>query len=299
MKKLNPSHFIYGELGVTNADFFNVDLSNDNCRFLNPYEIERLNLAVAKRATAVAIDFFETIRWEITSGRLLQAHNLFCGYLTEPKETCLGYSQYGVAGRGIGELAEYILGEICKDDAFLCKTMRRIEDIKLFIPQISNDRVSDLYTNVIRKVLIDYTREQCELHNIPLREKVTAMYWDDVSHSWVKTVEKQYICPVDNQPKLLIPKAFIKRDTYNLGKMNRRVIIPDYMEKELRMPESSIVYQTKAGDKKVSKKDMRAEIKRRGIILDKSHAVEFAKEHPDCVDALRKSMDEWAQKKKK
>ena len=38
--------------------------------------------------------------------------------------------------------------------------------------------------------------------------------------------------------------------------MNRRVIIPDYMEKELRLPESSIVHQTKAGDRKVSKKDM-------------------------------------------
>ncbi len=299
MRKLNPSHFIYDELGVLSADFFNVDLTNDNCRFLNPYEIERVNSYVAKRATEVAIDFFETIRQAITSGELGRAHNLFCGYLTEPKETCLGYSEYGVAGRGIGELAEYILGEICKDDAFLCKSMRRIEDIKLFIPQISNDRVSDLYTNVIRKVLIDYTREQCELYNLPMQERVTAMYWDDVSHSWVKTVEKQYICPVDNRPKLLIPKTFIKRDTYNLGKMNRRVIIPDYMEKELRMPESSIVHQTKAGDRKVSKKDMRAEIKRRGIILDKSHAVEFAKEHPDCVDALRKSMDEWAKKKKK
>lgn len=299
MRKLNPSHFIYDELGVTYADFFNVDLTNDNCRFLNPYEIERVNSYVAKRATAVAIDFFETIRKAIISGELRRAHNLFCGYLTEPKETCLGYSLYGVAGRGIGELAEYILGEICEDNAFLCKTMRRIEDIKLFIPQISNDRVSDLYTNVIRKVLIDYTCEQCELYKIPMKEKVSAMYWDDTSHSWVKTIEKQYICPVDNQPKLLIPKSFIKRDTYNLEKMNRRVIIPDYMDKELRLPESSIVHQTKAGDRKVSKKDMRAEIKRRGIVLDKSHAVEFAKEHPDCVDILRKSMDEWAQKKKK
>ena len=106
MRKLNPSHFIYDELGVLSADFFNVDLTNDNCRFLNPYEIERVNSYVAKRATEVAINFFETIRQAITSGELGRAHNLFCGYLTEPKETCLGYSEYGVAGRGIGEFAE-------------------------------------------------------------------------------------------------------------------------------------------------------------------------------------------------
>ena len=90
---------------------------------------------------------------------------LFCNYISEPKETCLGYSKYGIDGRGIKDLAHYILDTIYEDNAILCKAIRRIEDIKLFIPNISDDRVSDLYTNVIRKVLIDYTQEQCLLHN--------------------------------------------------------------------------------------------------------------------------------------
>lgn len=88
--------------------------------------------------------------------------------MTEPRETCLGYATNGVYGKGINELAQYIINQIYYEDNHLINEIKRIEDIKLYIDNVADDRVSDIYTNVIRGVLLRYTEEQCDLHGIPL-----------------------------------------------------------------------------------------------------------------------------------
>lgn len=297
-KELNPPNFAYDVFNVHNADFYNVDFANDNRAFLNPYAIELLDNPVAKKATRVAVDFFNTIRELILSGNKKKASALFCNYISEPKETCLGYSKYGIDGRGIKDLAHYILDTIYEDDAILCKAIRRIEDIKLFIPNISDDRVSDLYTNVIRKVLIDYTQEQCLLHNQKMSIKKSEHYWDVDSISW-KRVETEFLLGKDGKPRLLVPKCFINGTRYNYSKFNRYLIIPDFIDKELKKEDSSLVTTTKDGARKVSKKDMYAEINRRNISLNKDYAREFAKLNPDCVDIFRYRLEETRQKRRK
>lgn len=242
--------------------------------------------------------FFNTIRELILSGNKKQASALFCNYISEPKETCLGYSKYGISGRGIKDLAHYILNTIYEDDAILCKAIRRIEDIKLFIPNISDDRVSDLYTNVIRKVLIDYTQEQCLLYNQKMSIKKSEHYWDIDSKSW-KRIETEFLLSMDGKPRLLVPKCFINGERYNISKFNRYLIIPDFIDKELKKEESSLVTITKDGARKISKKDMYAEINRKNISLNKDYARDFAKLNLDCVDIFRYRLEETRQKRKK
>lgn len=297
VNKRNPPIFAYDVFGVKKADFYNVDFENDNQVFLNPYAIELLDHPVAKEATRVAINFFETIRSLILAGEKNKARNLFCNYISEPKETCLGYSQKGISGRGIKDLANYILDTIYEDDAVLCKAIRRIEDIKLFIPNVSDDRVSDIYTNVVRKVLINYTYEQCKKYNQHTELRKSQHYWDADTKSWKSTKEELFIGK-NNLPRLLVPKCFVKGIVYNTSKFNRYIIIPDFIEKELLKNSSALIKTNKDGSRKISKKDMYAELKRRDIFLNKDYVREFAKTNLECVDIFRYRLEETRQKRR-
>lgn len=293
-----PSRFVYDEFNIKNADFYNIDLTRDNKAFLNPYEIEFLDHPIAKKATAVAIDFFETVRQHLLNNDFETAQKLFCQYLSEPRETCLGLSSSGVCGKGIRDMASYVLKEIYDNDT-LKHTIRRIEDIKLFVPNISNDRVSDIYTNVIRKVLLDYTKEQCRLYRQTLIIKETAMYWNDETHKWEKQKEFEQFYWSDGFPKLLVPKCFITRDTYNNMRFNRYELIPEFISQELQKNDSAIVKELKDGTKKVTKKDMLAELSRRQIHLDKYAAREYAAMHPDCLAHFRHVLLEQRNRRKR
>ena len=293
-----PSRFVYDEFNIQNADFYNIDLTRDNKAFLNPYEIEFLDHPIAKKATAVAIDFFETVRQHLLNNDFETAQKLFCQYLSEPRETCLGLSSSGVCGKGIRDMASYVLKEIYDNDT-LKHTIRRIEDIKLFVPNISNDRVSDIYTNVIRKVLLEYTKEQCRLYGQTLITKETAMYWNNETHNWEKQKEFEQFFWSDGLPKLLVPKCFITRDTYNNLRFNRYELIPEFISQELQKNDSAIVKELKDGTKKVTKKDMMAELSRRQIPLDKYAARKYAASHPDCLTHFRNALLEQRNRRKR
>ena len=46
--------------------------------------------------------------------------------------------------------------------------LNQIQDIKIFVQGIDRDRISDMVSNIIKKELIEYTKQQCELNNIRL-----------------------------------------------------------------------------------------------------------------------------------
>lgn len=298
LKKTNPPHFAYEEFKIKNADFYNVDLANDNALFLNPYEIEMLDHPVAKKATAVAIDFFETVRQCMLAEDYQKAKDIFCYHLSEPRETCLGYATNGVCGKGIRTMAEYALSEIY-NNTLLRHAIRRIEDIKLFVPNIGNDRVSDIYTNVIRQELIEFTQEQCRLHGQALIKKETSMYWNAETHRWEKAEDtEQFYWDVDGRPKLLVPKCFITRDTYNINRFNRYEVLPDFIQQELKNDDSPIITILKDGTRKVTKKDMINDLSRRGIILDKQNAQQHLEKHPNCIDDFRRTLLKQRERRK-
>lgn len=292
----NIPHYIYNEYGIKNADFYNVDLANDNELFLNPYEIELLDNPIAQKATATAIDFFEMVRQLLISGEYGKARQIFCSYLSEPHETCFGYSKEGLIGKGVQSLAAYVLGSIYSDDVLL-HAIKRIEDIKLFIKNISNDRVSDIYTNVIRGVLVEYTQQQCAIHGIKMQKGETNMFWDPCDHQWKNKLNTELFV-WDGKTKLLVPKAFVKRDSYNTNRFNNLILLPDYINKELEKEESSIVITLKDGTRRVTKKAMREDLNKKNIALDKERALEHLHNNPNCLKEFRDVLEKKRNKKR-
>lgn len=287
--KQKPHHYAYDELKVPHdADFLNVDFSNDNPYFLNPYHIETLKHPLARIATQIAIDWFESTRLRIIDKDFVGAREIFCKYLSEPKETCLGYSSSGICGKGIRDMAEYILYTIYQDKSLLYKVIRRIEDVKLFVKHVGDDRVSDIYTNVIRKVLINYTKEQCDYYGIPTVCAPSKMYWDIESHNWKSSYEQHLIWSKDRQTKLLIPKCFVNGGAYNNSRLNRFIIVPALIDNELKNnPHSPLIRHRKDGTSYITKKSMTATLTAQNIVLDKDYARQFAIDNPNCIINLK------------
>ena len=279
--------FIYDIFNVTDADFYNIDVEHDNRKFIDPYLFGYLNHAVAQQAHIVIVDFFETVRQAVFAGDHFRARKLFCDNMVEPKETCLGLTKKGVDGRGLKNLTHYVLGELFKNNAALTHIITRIEDIKLFMPNISHDRVSDITTNVIRKCLINYTAEQCRIYGQPLIMRKTNPYWDVVSSSWVSTYEECYIGP-DGKQKLFVPKCFINKGRYNYTNYINTIIVPDYIDVEMKKGGSSLVQKLKDGTERITKKSMRADLTRKKGKLDKVFASEYTMEHPGGVEEFKK-----------
>lgn len=289
--------FIYDEFGIVSADFVNIDLANDNRMFLNPYNIGKLTHPIAIKATEVAVHFFEEVRLHLLDNNVAQAEAIFCRYLSEPKELCFGYSEKGIVGKGIRELAQYVINQIYYIDNHLIDEIKRIEDIKIFVDNIGDDRVSDIYANVIRGVLLEYTEQQCNLHGIPLKPMLSKPFWDISTASWVTTNCLHFVWAVDGNIKLLVPKCFIGGTTFTYSKMNSKVILSEMAREELLNPDSSIIRQRRDKTQYVTKKDIRQQLSRRNIILNKEFARNFAISHKGCTEKLRAEMDK--QKKKK
>ncbi len=283
--------FIYDEFGIVSADFVNIDLANDNREFLNPYNIGQLMHPVAIKATEVAVHFFEQVRQELLCGNVAQAEYLFCNRLTEPKELCFGYAKKGIDGKGIRELAQYVIHQIYYVDNYLIDEIKRIEDIKLFVDNIADDRVSDIYANVIRGVLLNYTESQCDLYGIPLKLMQSKFFWDITTSSWIKTNCRHFIWSGDGNVKLLVPKCFIGGTTFTNSKLNSRVILSEMAREELLNPDSIIIRQRKDKSLYVTKKDIREQLTKNDITLNKEFARKFASSHKGCTDQLRSELD--------
>lgn len=282
--------YIYDIFHILSADFLNININGDIQMFIQPYTVEQLDSEVAKKCNAIAIDFFNHVHKELKNKNYDNAKRLFCNYLSEPKENCLGYAQ-STKGKGIREMAEYAMNTILQNP-HLINEITQIADLKLYNEKLMSDRISDIYTNVTRLALNEYTLSQCKKYNMEhlVSEYPIGPYWDISSHSWI-TNKKEKMLVIDNKPILLIPKSFLK-GSYGPNLMYRHVILPDLIKKDLQLGQSSLIQEYKSGEKYITKKDKDKELRKQGFIPSKHEMIAFAKNNPNCTKKLRNQLEE-------
>lgn len=287
---------IYTIFGITNADFFNINIEKDLPKFIQPYTVEYLSDEIALRCNATALDFFNKVHEQLEKGDVRGAYNLFGRYLNEPKENCLGYAN-STNGKGLNELAYYAMKQIL-DKPFLVGEIKQIADLQLYVEKIMQDRISDIYTNVTRKVLNDYTIEQCRLYNMThlLQERKFGPYWDVETHQWI-TDTKQIMLVINDKSILLTPKAFLK-GSFGPYKMYRNILLTEWINQDLRKNESSLIRERKNGEKYISKTEKDKEVRKTGFIPSKSEMVAFASSHSNVTDGFRRILEEHRNRKK-
>lgn len=88
---------------------------------------------------------------------------------------------------------------------------RHFEEIQFYVDGISKDRVSDIACNFLKSFLIDYTMDQCDRLNIPMRKvDVPNVYNNHRATFDARKSETLPINPNDGSPIIFVPKRWLR-----------------------------------------------------------------------------------------
>ncbi|MDF0520643.1 hypothetical protein P0R31_25695 [Bradyrhizobium yuanmingense] len=150
----------------------------------------------------------------------------------------------------------------------------------LYVEGIDRDKVSDLTTNVIRSLLIEYTQGQCQLFGIPIFRYSGPSIWDADRRNWTsKHVE---LPSIENYPVLLVPKYIVRRRLSLDSQEFYNKQITDFLVAENLRANSSLVQTLKSGARKVYKGDVREQAPK-----SKSLIADMVTSHPELLDVYK------------
>lgn len=178
-------------------DFANINLSKDNKLFLDPLKIKNGNTEFHKSCFQKIDCFIQNlltmVRNKEYSKLIEMIENLY-----ERNETRLGYSLESTFGKSFGENGGRDLVKLlAKDEMINNGEVEDIFDCLIMVPNIGEDKVSDLITTIIFQDLINYTQKQCELWKIEMQKvKLEKLCWDSENQKWIKI---QTVLPIDNR----------------------------------------------------------------------------------------------------
>lgn len=268
-------------------DFVDIDFNNDTPLFIDPYFLSIREDRWSQEANSTLESFFQYIILLFKNEKIEEAQKNFI--FTEPYETCLGLSKQGIKGKSIGEkdattLFTYILESGVFDDDLISS----INEIKIFVDNISHDKISDLTTNVIRKHLIEYTKQQCNLYNIPLEKQIaTNKYWDSYSLEWTASYEEMLV--IDDRPILLVPKSIVSRKEghhYESSKYARHYVLNFLASEELKL-NTSLVKREILKNGKIKKNVVKKEVAEKYNAYSKEFLRYFTKRHPEYFERFK------------
>lgn len=199
-------------------DFVDITPGTDIPLFIDPYSASIRTDEWSIKCNLHIRSFFQTLINYIRSNHVNEAKNLL-NYLHEPNETCLGLSSANPNGRRVGgKQASDLYQNLLKSQAAKTGLLSELAECDLFIEGIGRDKISDITTNIIRKLLIEYTQQQANLLGIELTEVASGFLWDstqqrtkaglDAARARGRSGGRKKIAP-DN-PKVLTAKRMHK-----------------------------------------------------------------------------------------
>lgn len=244
-------------------DFIDIDINKDKPLFIDPYRMSKLSGPFIDEANGVINNFFGYLVELLKAEEFEKAKSIFTN-LNEVNETCLGYSKNKPRGNGIGpKKSSEFFSAIANSKAAHLGILESMEDMKIFVEGINSDRISDMTTNIIRKLLIEYTQNQCKIFNIPLTSGIASgMYWDTNSRSWKQEYTDMLV--INSKRYLLVPKIIVTygdrittNDYYNQFVLN-------FMQSENIRNQTKLVQyrkgKTNRGTPFVTKKDIKEKL---------------------------------------
>lgn len=270
-------------------DFVDIDIDNDMPLFIDPYFLSIRTDRWSKSANNTLESFFQYILGQFEVGKIDEVKRNF--KFTEPTETCLGLSKKGIRGKSIGDedatkLFQYILDSKVLDDGLISS----VNEIKIFVDNISHDKISDLCTNVIRKHLIEYTKNQCDLYNIELTSGIaTKEYWDSESLEWRASFEEMLI--VNERPILLVPKSIVCRKKgfyYDSDHYARHFVLHFLVREEIRI-NSNLVKRKELKNGEIKLSVVKKEVADKHGAYSKSFLRTFTKRHPVYFENFKRT----------
>lgn len=204
---MNISEYFKIGYQQSKLDFVDVRLNTDNLLFVDPRLIESLDTPLVKIMQKHLEIYWGELIKNVRQKSFKEADYLLSG-LGEPNETRLGYAFSKHYGNSVGDkLKQSISDTIYNNLAVKTGVLSHFADIELFFKDISSDRISDMTTKIIKSTLIEYTQEQCRLHNIPMKKFIQDDIFDCETLKWVKNnvqLPEYYGKPIIFVPKYIV-----------------------------------------------------------------------------------------------
>ena len=142
-------------------------------------------------------------------GKQQEAANMLI-QISECSEVGLG-TAHNKAGRPIGtKTANDILSLFTLIPQIKLGGLEHIEEIQMFVDQISKDRISDLICNLIKSFLIDFTIDQCSKLGIPTEDVTLSSVFDYPSKKMKSETVRLPVNPQNKKPAIFVPKRWLR-----------------------------------------------------------------------------------------
>lgn len=279
-------HFALGR-SQPELDFVDIDLTSDLSVYVDPFAISLYPDDLSRRASDAIVWFFQSAIQAIREGREEQAIRML-GNLSEPNETRLGVSRNRPQGRGVsGKQAFDLYRSIANSGAAKSGLVTDISECDLFIEGIGPDKISDMTTNIIRELLIDYTGQQCALHGIPTLSIPSGPIFDHERGMW----REQYrqLPRYGGSRVILVPKMFVRRHLAlnSQDYLNKHVF--EFLQAEHLSSMSALVETLQNGSVRVTKKSLKE-----NYPCTKEWMAEFTAANPEVLTAYKALMTDLA-----
>lgn len=262
-------------------DFVDVPVNEDLPLFIDPFAISLRPERWSQDCSELIQDYFQMVLEAIRKGNLNEAARLL-SHLGEPNETHFGFSKGKPRGAGIGGgQAGAIVQALSNSEAVKTGLITSISECELLVEGISHDKISDLTTNVIRKQLAEYTKQQCDLWGVPTQEAPLPPYFDSDSEQWESSYHPLPI--VNHKPILLVPKIIARYKPGYDSKSYYQHVVLNYLQTEHLKANSSLVHVLKNGKRVVTKKALSSEFP-----WTKAFLTQVTNQQPDLLKEYEK-----------
>lgn len=265
-------------------DFVDILPETDLPLYLDPYAFKVGTSDLAIECNNLVVDYFDTVLQCVCTNNRFRGRQLLDN-LGEPDETRLGVSGEKPQGRGVGRhQAKALYDKLADSLAAKTGLLRDLSDCELMIPGISQDKISDITTNIIREELATFTTEQCRIYGIPMRRVSRGVAWSEELHNWVNAYAD---LPMYNGSHLLlVPKWMVRRHIAVDHQEYYQHFVLEFLQYEYLEAGSGLVEVLKNGRQRVTKKSLEQIHK-----CTKDFLREFSEEHPDVFRQYREHLN--------
>ena len=279
-------HFALGH-SQPELNFVDIDLADDLPVLVDPFAISIYSDELSRRCNDAIVWFFQAAIQAMREGREDQAVQML-GHLSEPNETRLGVSQARPQGRGVsGKQAFDLYRSIANSQAARTGLVTQISECDLFIEGIGPDKISDMTTNIIRDYLIEYTGQQCALHNVATLNTPSGLIFDH--ERWMWREHYRQLPRYGGQRVILVPKSFVRRNlAFNSQDyLNKHVL--EFLQAEHLDARSGLAEVLKNGSLRVTKKSLKE-----NYPCTKQWMAEFTQANPEVLQSYKEIMTRLA-----
>lgn len=269
-------------------DFVDIDVDTDIPLFLDSNLIRNSEGQFYQQMKNTMDCFFKDLI-NLLKNSLFEKAKVMCGHLGEVNETHLGLSKAESRGRGVGPInSEKIVLALMNNDAVIGGYLENIEDLRVLVEGFDKDMLSDMLTNILKKHLIDYTKEQCDLYNIPLTSSVpTGAYWNAIKHKWETIYESRLI--INGKPVILVPKKIVSFCLEGSSDKYRQHFVLNFLQ-DMNIENHTILVQKR-------KKTDELFVTKKSIIeteppMNKEYLTSFTINHPEVLRRFKENNKE-------